>query len=141
MLRFVPMAELASGAAGTLRGEVGRAGAIANDAHVLAEEWSEVATRAMRRNAQEAGTDPGPTAQPDSGPAIPPGDAADGPGLGGEGPAPDGGGGGPAPEGGSGPAGDEQRPDPVFDWARMPELEFSPKGIHTTPVWPHEDAS
>jgi hypothetical protein len=175
MLRFVPMAELASGAAGTLRGEVGRAGAIANDARVLAEEWSEIATRAMRRNAQEAGTDPGPTAQPDSGPAFPPGDAGDGPGLGGDGPAPDGGGDtgpgggdgdgpapeggsgpgggdggagpgggggdGPAPEGGSGPAGDEQRPDPVFDWAGMPELEFSPKGIHTTPVWPHEDAS
>ena len=35
MLRFVPMAELASGAAGGLRGEVGRAGAIANDARVL----------------------------------------------------------------------------------------------------------
>ena len=72
MLRFVPMAEPASGAAGGLRGEVGRAGAIANDARVLAEEWSEIATAAMRRNAQGGGTDPGPLAQPDSGPAAGP---------------------------------------------------------------------
>ena len=59
MLRFVPMAELASGAAGTLRGEVGRAGAIANDARVLAEEWSEIATAAMRRDAQDTRNGPG----------------------------------------------------------------------------------
>ncbi|MGO9498129.1 MAG: hypothetical protein ACLQA5_15690 [Solirubrobacteraceae bacterium] len=158
MLRFVPMAELASGAAGTMRGEVGRAGAVANDARVLAEEWSEIATAAMRRSAQDLGTDPGTPAQPDSGPADLPDDAAKGPGpdgegpAGGDGPAPDGGGGGPAPDGGGGgggpapaggggPSGDEQRPDPVFDGARMPELEFSPEGIRTTPVWPHEDAS
>ena len=168
MLRFVPMAELASGAAGPLRGEVGRAGAIANDARVLAEEWSEIATAAMRRGAHDSGTDTGPPAQPDSGPAggledssdsaddgrTPEGGGGTGPeGGGGTGPeggggtGPEGGGGpgpesddGTAPEGG-GPAGDEQRPDPVFDWAGMPELEFSPKGIRTTSAWPHEDAS
>jgi hypothetical protein len=126
------MAELASGAAGTLRGEVGRAGAIANDARVLAEEWSEIATAAMRRGAQDTGTDTGPPAQPDSGPADPPDDSGEVPGAAGE---------GAAPEGGGGPAGDEPRPDPVFDWAGMPELEFSPKGVRSTPVWPNEDAS
>jgi hypothetical protein len=137
MLRLVPMAELATGAAGTLRGEVGRAGAIANDARVLAEEWSEIATAAMRRNAQDSGTDPGPPAQPDSGPAD---GLEDSSGSADNGPAPKGGG-GPAPEGDGGPAGDERRPDPVLDSAGMPELEFSPKGIRTTPVWPNEDAS
>jgi hypothetical protein len=139
------MAELASGAAGTLRGEVGRAGAIANDARVLAEEWSEIATAAMRRGAQDTGTDTGPPAQPDSGPADGLEDSSD---SADDEPAPEGGGGqvgdgggGPAPEGGGGSAADEPRPDPVFDWAGMPELEFSPKGVRSTPVWPNEDAS
>ena len=36
---------------------------------------------------------------------------------------------------------DEPAPEPVLDWAAMPELELGPGGVGSTPVWPHQDAS
>ena len=136
IMRLVPMAELAGGAAATLRGEVGRAGGPAADARALAEEWSQVATAAMRRDARSAGPDPGPPAQPDPGPADPRDDAGDG----GDGPVPGSVGGGGS-DGGDSPAGDEPRPDPVSDWAQMPDLELGQNGLGATSVLHQLDAS
>jgi hypothetical protein len=146
LVRLVPMAELANGAAGALRGEVARAGAVATDAGVTAAEWSQIATAAMRRDAQTGGADAGPRAPFDPSPSGggDPAAAGDGPAPdgGGGGAGPDGGGGGAGPDGGGDSAGDDPLPDPVFDWARMPTLELGPNGTDgSTGVWPHEDAS
>ena len=138
LLRLIPLAELASGAVGTFRSEVGRANPVAAAARA-ADEWSSIATAAMRRDAQAAGPDPGPPAPLDPGQS-----GGDGPGPdgGGGGPAPDGGGGDAGPDGGGDSAGDDPLPDPVFDWARIPTLELGPNGTGgSTGVWPHEDAS
>jgi hypothetical protein len=129
LLRLIPLAELASGAAGTLRGELGRANPVAAAARVTADEWSQVATAAMRRDAQAGGSDPGPLAPLDRGPADGP---ADTPGGSGEGPAADG--------RGEDPPGDLESADDLEDLQRQPELELG-ANILGTSVWPNEDAS
>ena len=159
MLRLVPLAELASGAAGTLRAEFRPAHAAVDASGVRAEDWSAIATAAMRRAAEDGSPAPsaalttGSTGDPDppqqdsggdggtSGGGGPAGDGAGGPAGGGAGgPAGDEAG-GRAGDGAGGPAGDEPPPQPILDWGSMRELELGPGGVGTTPVWPHEDAS
>jgi hypothetical protein len=150
LLRLIPLAELATGAAGTLRSEVGRATPVAAAARVTADEWSAIATAAMRRDARPGGADPGSPARRDPDPAD---GVADAPDDGGEGPASDGGGGeGPASDGGGGeasasngaggegPPGDVESVDDLEDVQRQPALELGANGLGT-PAWPHEDAS
>jgi hypothetical protein len=152
MLRLVPLAELASGAAGTLRSELRPAGAALDGARVVAEDWSAAATAAMRRTAEERWPDPGPAPpRADSDPppggsdgGDPPGDGGDrgrGDADGGRGPGGDAGDRGPGGDGGGTPSDEHAPSEPTFDWARMPELVLGPDGIGATPVWPHEDAS
>jgi hypothetical protein len=130
LLRLIPLAEIASGAVGTFRSEVGRANPVAAAARA-ADEWSSIATAAMRRDAQKAGgPDPGPPAPLGSGRAD---GQADAPDDGGEGPASDGG-------GGEEPTGDLESADDLEDLQRQPELELGANGVGT-PVWPYEDAS
>ena len=146
LLRLIPLAELASGAVGTFRSEIGRANPVAAAARA-ADEWSSIATAAMRRDAQAGGSDPGPPAPLDPGPADgladPPDDGGEGPASdgGGEGPASDGGGEGPASDGGGEePPGDLESVDDLEDLQRQPELELGANGVGT-PAWPNEDAS
>jgi hypothetical protein len=162
LMRLVPLAELATGAAGALRTELRPAGAALQTAGVVADDWSAVATAAMRRAAGERSPDPGPA--PAEAPAPPPGDArggaggapasggGDDPRGGGDDPAggdadPRGGGddprgGGDDPAGGDAdPSAEDASDEPVFDWSRMPELELGPDGISSTPVWPNEAPS
>jgi len=136
LLRLVPLAELASGAAGALRAELRPADAAFRGASGVADDWSTIVTAAMRRAAEDRAPDPGPAPPPP--PPIG--------GAGGGGPA-NGGDGGGAGDGASHAAddgalaADEPRAETVFDWAAMSELELGPGGIGSTPVWPHEDAS
>jgi hypothetical protein len=148
MLRLVPLAELASGAAGALRAELRPARAALDTAGARAEDWSAIVTSAMRRAAEDRAPDPGPAHSPglssggtdDGGPLS--GGSGRGPGGGsGRGPGGGSGGGSGGGPGGAGPAGDEPPPEPTLDWAAMPELELGPGGVGTTPVWPNENAS
>jgi hypothetical protein len=141
MLRFVPLAELASGAAGTLRADLRPADAAFGRASGVAENWGAVATAAMRHAAEEGAPDPRPASPPApaSGGADGGGPLDGGPSGGGSRRGPEGGGAGGSGDDGTDGAG--APPEPVFDWAAMSELELGPGGIGTTPVWPHEDAS
>jgi hypothetical protein len=101
MLRLVPMAELASGAAGRLRAEVGGAGAAGSLAYgvaQLADAWASATTAQMRREADggEAASAPLPALEPGTGDA--PGGGEPG-GNRSRQPPPDGG--GPALDGGA----------------------------------------
>jgi hypothetical protein len=148
LLRFIPLMELASGAAGSLRAELRPAGAAVNGASEIAEDWSATAAAAMRRAAEgrwrdsptplrnESRTpgDPQPPSEDDDDSAAR--DGSD---------APDGGG----PPGGSGPPGGGDSPDSgeapaatsdALDLARQPALELDAAGVRATPVWPLPDA-
>jgi type IV secretion system protein TrbL len=159
MVRLVPLAELASGAAGPLRAELARSAGAAGSALDSATEWSEAATAAMRRESQSPppGDDPDVLARPpvslgdgggrddggESGGAA--GGEAGGPaGGGGDGPA-GGDGDGPAGGDGDGPAGGDDGEDvrsvPETEFARQPALELGPANLLATPVYPHRDAS
>jgi hypothetical protein len=131
----VPLAELATGAAGALRAELRPTHAALGAAGARADDWSAIATAAMRRAAEDRSPTPSPGAAP-----APSGEGMDqgGPHGGGL----DGGSnhGGDEPSGG-GPTGGEPPPEPGFDWDAMPELELGPGGVGATPVSPHEDAS
>jgi hypothetical protein len=132
LLRLIPLAELATGAAGTLRSEVGRATPVAAAARGMADEWSSIATAAMRRDAQPGGADPGSPARRDPDPADGVAGATD---DGGEGPACDDG-------GDEGPPGDLESVDDLEDLQRQPALELGPNRMGgSTGVWPDEDAS
>jgi len=140
LLRLVPLAELASGAAGTLRAELGRADGAAGRAWELAGDWSDVVTAAMRRDAADGGPDPAPAASP----ADPPWDAAGGGGGGGSTPGAGGGGdGAPTPDSGGGadPGPEDDRPEDDLNWDRRPVLELGAENLLATPVYPHPDAS
>ena len=128
LLRLIPLAELATGAVGTLRSELGRANPVAAAARA-ADEWSSIATAAMRRDARAGGSDPGPPTPLDPGPAVGPADTPDDSG---DGPASDG--------GGEEPPGDLESVDDLEDLQRQPELELG-ANILGTPAWPNEDAS
>ncbi len=135
LLRMVPLAELASGAAGTLRAELGRANHAGGDAWEGAHEWSDVVTAAMRRDAADGGADPAPAPAPP--PQIGPAPSA-GP------PQPPGDGGHPGPEGGGdqGPAPDADGGDPPdddFDFENQPVLELGAENLFATPVRPFDD--
>ena len=136
LMRLIPLAELASGAAGTLRSEAGRGNPVARAARVTADDWSSIATAAMRRDAQADEPDPGPPARPGPDPS---GGGDPGPDVGG-GPTP-GDGGGPAPGDGGGPDGDEPLPAPASDWAQLREVGLSPDGVREVHASPYEDAS
>ena len=160
LIRMIPLAEVASGAAGTLRAELGQANRAGGDAWARAHEWGDVVTSAMRRDAADGGadaaarggadgvarggaddvarggadggTDPGPTPQPP--PQIGPG-----PGVGpAEPPRGDGGDDGPEPDGGGGdPAGDPP-PDEPLNWEDEPVLELGAENLFATPVRPFD---
>ncbi|HTP21876.1 MAG TPA: hypothetical protein VMJ65_19875 [Solirubrobacteraceae bacterium] len=133
LLRVVPLAELASGAAGALRAELRPARAALDAAGASAEDWSAIATAAMRRAAEDRAPDPGPARPGDGGAGG--GDAGGGDAGGADRGDPAGG------DTAGGDPGDEPPLDPPFDWAHMSELELGPNGVGTTPVWPNENAS
>jgi uncharacterized membrane protein YgcG len=140
MLRLVPLAELASGAAGALRAEVRPAGATLDAARAAADDWSTAATAAMRRAAEDRSPESGPSPRDDSG--------GGGSGLGGDdhgGGPPDGG--GPADGGGGRSGGDDSPEDDAgpppdeVDFAAQPVLELGADHLFAKPVWPNTDAS
>ena len=153
MVRLVPMAELASGAAGALRGELGRARTSAAGDGVTAAEWSEIATTAMRRDAEAGAPDPGPPTPPESGPSNPhPGPSSPDPGPSNPDPGPsnpDPGPSDPPDAEGDDPARDDDGGEPAsqpsptddLDWEHRPVLELGSNGVGGAHVWPHEDAS
>ena len=136
MLRLLPLAELASGAAGSLRGELRPARGGADRALALAanaDAWVADATAGMRRDAGDQAPDQEPPAGGDG-----PGPAGDNPSPAGDNPSPAGDNPG-STDGGGPPAPPEPEPEP--DFAAMPALELSPENLFATPVYPHEDAS
>jgi hypothetical protein len=132
LLRLVPLAEVAAGAAGSLRGELRPSGASANQALGLAMRGDEALTRLAARMAHDdPGTDDvGDTTRPAtsrspapaSGPSVDPPVESDASGT--EEPA-------DTPD--ETPAADEQ------PWSERSVLELGP-GFGSTPVWPHPDA-
>jgi hypothetical protein len=152
LLRMIPLAELASGAAGTLRSELGRANVAAGDAWAGAHEWSDIVTAAMRRDAADGGADPG-GADPggaDPGGAGPggadPGGADRGqstqtdPGRGDGPPEPPGDGAGdPGPGNNGGGPNDPPAEEPL-NWDDEPVLELSAENLFATPARPFDDA-
>jgi hypothetical protein len=131
LLRFIPLMELASGAAGALRAELRSSGGVADAAWDTAEDWGAAAAAAMTRAAETRGQGAAPLAS--NGPLAPPDDEGDGPAeeTGGE-----------PPEGGD-PHEERDPPPPAQDarnWARRPALELGGANLLATPVWPHPDA-
>jgi hypothetical protein len=136
MLRLVPLAELASGAAGALRAELRPAGATLDAARAHAEDWGAAATAAMKHAAEDRWPDRGPA--PAQAPDPPPGDGDSGP-AGGDG----GDDGGDRPSGGGDSPKDEAAPSTSHDvdFGAQPVLELGADNLLATPVWPHEGAS
>jgi len=135
VLRLIPLAELASGAAGTLRAELGRTEGAAGRAWELADEWSDVVTAAMRRDAADGGPDPAPT------PYAGGGGGGSTPDAGGGGGTPDAGGGGGGGGGTPDAGGGGNQPEDDLNWDRRPVLELGAENLLATPVYPHPDAS
>jgi hypothetical protein len=143
LLRLVPLAEVAAGAAGSLRGELRPAGATANEALGLAGKGDEALTRLAARMApdhsggasdvrdmprtadRDRDTGPGPRSAP---PSAPPS-------------------GSPVEAAGSEPASSEEPTEAAGEppatqersWSERPVLELGPN-FGSTPVWPHPDA-
>jgi hypothetical protein len=157
LLRMIPLAELASGAAGTLRAELGRANLAAGDAWAGAHEWSDIVTAAMRRDAADGGADPGGAG---SGGAGPGGAGSGGAATGGAGPGgahpgpstqidpghgdgppehPDDGARDPAPGNDGGGPNDPPAEEPL-NWDDEPVLELSAENLFATPARPFDDA-
>jgi hypothetical protein len=150
MLRLLPLAELASGAAGSLRGELRSTGSVAAKARAAgADAWVASATAGMRRDAGDIAPDLAPPSRngsdasggpepPPMGPPDDPGppDDRDPPRDGDPGPPDD-----PDPprDGDLGPPVTPAAPEP--DFATMPVLELGAENLFATPVYPHEDAS
>ncbi len=157
LMRLIPLAELASGAAGPLRGELRAVGARADRAQGqalgLEGDWMRRAAD-MRRAAAVGTANAGGSSQGGSPPGGPsPGGPSPGPGgeathvevSGGEAPA--------VPPSGGGPTGqatttrregqsadDEPRDSPAEAWPKRPVLELDLEQFDSTPVWPNEDA-
>ncbi len=130
LVRLVPLAEIASGAAGALRGELHSASTAAKDKPVghanAGAEWVGATTAAMRRDAQSVGhvavSEPAARERPAEGPDL--SAAAD--------PPP------PQPAGSGTP--DEATPTPRDpSWSERSVLELGPNAGET-PVWPHPEA-
>ena len=112
LLRLIPLMELASGAAGALRAELRPAGAAADAAWEIAEDWSATAAAAMRRAAEGRWHGLRPASRNDRRPPGDPQPPSEDDGSGGRARrrrnAPDGGGppdGGDTPDGGGPPGG------------------------------------
>ncbi|MBV9805053.1 MAG: hypothetical protein JO130_17770, partial [Solirubrobacterales bacterium] len=143
LLRLVPLAEIASGAAGALRGELhstttattGRPVGYAN----AGAEWVGATTAAMKRDAQsqmaaqDDAPDPGATGEgpdlPSGGPDFPAGGSLPGPGGA---PTP---GGAEAPDTPRDPAPTPRDPP----WSERSVIELGPN-LDKTRVWPHPEA-
>ena len=136
LVRLVPMAEVASGAAGSLRSELRPARVSANEAMGLAMSADDAVGRvaaAMKRDADMTGPDPGET-PPSAGRASASRDEHDH----GAGPDPE----NDAPKDDTAPHGDsppEPTTTPERPWSERSVLELGP-GFGSTPVWPHQDA-
>jgi hypothetical protein len=142
LIRLVPLAEIAAGTAGGLRGEFRAAGAPINRAAGYAEggaDWVRSAAAEMHRDAAMRMADfaepplAGGGGDPGGG-----GDAGGGGGAGGDdGPAEDPSGGGPP----DAPSPTPQQPPPSREvpWNEKPVLELGPN-IGDMPVHPHPDA-
>ena len=135
LVRLVPMAEVASGAAGSLRSELRPAGATANRAVGLAMSADDAVGRvaaAMKRDADLTGPDPGEAPLPAARASASPGenDHAAAPASGKDVPNDD-------------TAPDDTPPEPTTTserpWSERSVLELGP-GFGATRVWPHEDA-
>lgn len=133
LLRLIPLAEIATGAAGGLRGEMRSAVNSANAAVGYAEsgaDWVNVTTASMRRDAESRMADPGVPPRPSGGAE---------PDTGGDDP--------PGPDGGGSPHGPDTPPpapedSPPSGEARRNQqsvVELGP-GIVSARVVPHPDA-
>ena len=130
MLRLLPLAELASGAAGSLHGELRTAQFAAEKAMggaAAADSWVADATAGMRRQASDQAPNPAPASRQSS-------DASGGPKPPPAGPPDDSG-----PPDDPGPPDAPTAPEPAF--ATLPVIEFSSENLLATPVHPNEDAS
>jgi hypothetical protein len=155
LLRLVPLAEIATGAAGAFRGELRSAAGSTDKSAAYAQsgaDWVRVTTSAMKRDAESR------MAAADD----PPRPGGSGGGLGGGGGDPGGGGGDPGggggdPGGGGGDPGGggdidggepgpavesetpEQGPPPPRDtpWNERPTIDLGPD---MGPIWPHPEA-
>ena len=128
LLRLVPMAEVAAGAAGSLRGELRPAGATANQALGIATTGDEALTRLAARMAPDHGGRTGDareTPRPDSPPPGSPVEAA----ADTDAASPK----EPTDAAGETPAAHEP------SWSERPVLELG-ANFGSTPVWPHPDA-
>jgi hypothetical protein len=136
LLRLVPLAEIATGAAGAFRGEMRSATDSANTAVGYANDWVNVTTASMKRDAQYRMADAD----------VPPrfaGGSDQGGGLGGGGSDLGGDDGPPDPGGGDSPEPTPPAPQPPpareVPWSEQTPVELGP-GIVNARVWPHEDA-
>ena len=142
LLRFVPLAEVAAGAAAALRGELRSAGASADRAVGYATGGDDGVARTIAWMSRQAGNrmpEAGDPASPDGG-----GGSDSGPG-GGTGNETPGGAGGMEPPRETSPAAPEPHPEqpppgtPEPPWQERSVLELGPN-FGDTPVWPHPDA-
>lgn len=134
LLRLIPLAEIAGGAVGSLRGELRSAGATADAAMGLAgraDEWVGRVTSEMRRDADARG---GGSDAPRTPPTTPP--ASPEPGPSGPEPPPS----GPVPGAGTDSAEDEGASSVAENLSQAPALEFDREKLESTPVWPNEAA-
>jgi hypothetical protein len=136
LVRLIPLAELASGAAGSLRGELRAAGASAQSAAGLAQtadEWVTRITASMTRDGQSRADDIAPPrrANGSSGGDGEPRDSGAAPA-------------GATPNGAAPTASEpDDGPPPrskAESWQAQPVLEFSVEGVRATPVAPSWDA-
>lgn len=130
LMRLVPLAEIATGAAGALRGELRSVRAPIDRAAGYAESgsgWVNVTTAAMKRDAGQRMSDAAEPPRPGGG--IDPDSRGDDP------PAPAGGG---SPNGPDNPPPDPP-PSPDVPWKEQPVLELGPN-FGDTPVYPHPEA-
>jgi hypothetical protein len=146
LLRLVPLAEIAAGAAGSLRGELRSGGLSVDRGMALAtsgEEWASSATAEMKRDAErqipDAGESTHPAAATDSSTSETPiADAAAPPSEADASPP------GPPSEADASPPGppiaeDEAPPSSAERSSAQPILELG-ENFGSTPVWPHPDA-
>ncbi|HET6866600.1 MAG TPA: hypothetical protein VFH80_11855 [Solirubrobacteraceae bacterium] len=133
LLRLVPLAEIATGTAGALRGELRSARAPINKVAGYAEsgaDWANIATASMKRDAEARMADAEGPARPGGGDGLGGGDELGG----GDPPA------GPTPPPPAPPPQDAPPPHEI-PWNEEPVLELGPNiGDPPAAVYPHPDA-